>query len=579
MPTNDNFSCIPKEPLIKLDENGSAPIVKYRIPRETAYFAKSFIPLDIPYSCFKEQYRLGEPTNPLTNITVDQVESTLRVGAQNFGSLKTSALSAAVNQIKAIEGSAVAKLSTARIAQTSLQQDKIRIHGAIQPVDFQELSQTLVASDVELIYGMNFFGYLEAHIIPKREKLDPRIFLIEEYEIRSTYGDYGAAKVIKTMEFAPNEERTISITSYKKSETTSSFSKNILDSFSEESAQEMESMVEQESSTNSTESTEVMKSSEASASVSAGFGPIGGSVSGSTSKTSTANSAREEMARQLSTAMDKHVAKSSSNREMEINDSTTTTTSEGEESVITRVIKNPNFKTMNLVFRQMEQEYVTVIYLKDIEIGFCYDGADTVRKVKLYELDELLDDILETDECKNQVRCNILTQLMKVRDMNGDIHPFIEEVSEQIFACETRNDGSTAIVPARDDNNNLVKKRYWAKRKDIMQDAGNFHTEVRNDILKVPGIIMDVKKRILRTDGIVADVFLGHGEALDCFNQKLQDQATKTEILKNQELEIRNQQEQLKLDIVSAITDPIEKVEAYQKLFMEKCLPIETDSE
>lgn len=57
MPEKDNFSCIPKEPLIKLDEKGQAPIVKYSMPHDTSYMAKSFMPLDIEEECFKDEHR------------------------------------------------------------------------------------------------------------------------------------------------------------------------------------------------------------------------------------------------------------------------------------------------------------------------------------------------------------------------------------------------------------------------------------------------------------------------------------------------------------------------------------------
>lgn len=57
MPEKDNFSCIPKEPLIKLDDKGQAPIVKYSMPHDTSYMAKSFVPLEIEEDCFKDEHR------------------------------------------------------------------------------------------------------------------------------------------------------------------------------------------------------------------------------------------------------------------------------------------------------------------------------------------------------------------------------------------------------------------------------------------------------------------------------------------------------------------------------------------
>lgn len=593
MPNNDNFSCIPKEPLIKLDENGTAPIIKYSIPRESSFTAKGYIPLDVPYSCFKSKYRQEIENDFWRNIyTLEaaKIENILRSETRTAGALihTKKTLELPKDKLEAISNIKVAPISDApqakkkmlrSVAELVEGEEYIRVKGQLNPMKISDLAVLIKEKELTPYPAVNFNGQAVIKLIPRAKSLDPRIFLIEEYEIRSTYADYGAAKVVKTMEFAPNEERTISVSSYKKSETTSAQSQNILDSFGEESSNEMETLVENESSSNSTESTESMKSSEIGGSISVGFGPIGGSVDASTSNSTTANSAREDAARQLSTALDKHVAKSSSSREVEINDTTTSTQTEGEESAVTRVIKNPNFKTMNLVFRQMEQEYATAIYLKDVQIGFANTKLGSAKKVKLAELDSLLTKVLRNDECIDKVRCNILTQLMRVKDMKGEPNEFIEEVEEPIFVCQKREDGSTEIVEAKDEDDNPIIRRYWRKKRALLSDAHDYKDTVREGILKVPGIILDVKKRILRTDGIVADVFLGHGEALDCFNQKLQDEATKTEILKNQELEIKNQQEQLKIDIVNAINDPIERVEAYQKLFMEKCLSSETDSE
>ena len=44
-------------------------------------------------------------------------------------------------------------------------------------------------------------------------------------------------------------------------------------------------------------------------------------------------------------------------------------------------------------------------------------------------------------------------------------------------------------------------------------------------MIKVPGIIMDVKRRVLPTDSVFCDAVLGQGEALDCYNMRLQDAA------------------------------------------------------
>ena len=65
-PTN---SCTPKEPFIKLDENGKASILNYNLPQSTSYNATSFLSLDIPESSFI--------TNPVSTFWTDLKSKTV----------------------------------------------------------------------------------------------------------------------------------------------------------------------------------------------------------------------------------------------------------------------------------------------------------------------------------------------------------------------------------------------------------------------------------------------------------------------------------------------------------------------
>lgn len=65
------------------------------------------------------------------------------------------------------------------------------------------------------------------------------------------------------------------------------------------------------------------------------------------------------------------------------------------------------------------------------------------------------------------------------------------------------------------------------------------------------------------------DAVLGQGEALDCYNMKLQDAATERAYKENEEL-------QQKIDSVNEITDPIEKADSYKKIFG-NCCPDQTE--
>jgi hypothetical protein len=56
-------SCIQREPLSKLDENGSASILNYNLPQSTTYEVFSYIKLDIPDKLFKDAEKKPPPGN------------------------------------------------------------------------------------------------------------------------------------------------------------------------------------------------------------------------------------------------------------------------------------------------------------------------------------------------------------------------------------------------------------------------------------------------------------------------------------------------------------------------------------
>lgn len=68
----------------------------------------------------------------------------------------------------------------------------------------------------------------------------------------------------------------------------------------------------------------------------------------------------------------------------------------------------------------------------------------------------------------------------------------------------------------------------------------------------------------MRTDTVIAESLLGQGEALDCYNQKLQDAATTKAYLEN---DVMQQQ----IDIINGLSVAADKVDKYKKVFGECC--------
>ncbi|MEV5025414.1 Ig-like domain-containing protein [Paenibacillus sp. LPE1-1-1.1] len=234
-------------------------------------------------------------------------------------------------------------------------------------------------------------------IIPEVISRLKRLIIVEQYQLSSYLGNYGAGRTLKTFSLLPGEKSKISVRSYTQSETTSKSASSVVDSFTDESAIDLEKSMANEQSNRKgyEESFKYKVSAEAKASWGFGSASINGEVSGGT------NGAREEFAKNMSNAVQKHVAKASSNRDMQVNTSYETKTSSSEETAIVREIENINVgRTLNFVFRQMNQEFITLLHLTDIRIGFfsvdMVNGKEVpaYREVTLPQLDALLNDTI-----------------------------------------------------------------------------------------------------------------------------------------------------------------------------------------
>lgn len=150
------------------------------------------------------------------------------------------------------------------------------------------------------------YGNYEPLFISNPKKVRQKLVLIEEYEIVSFFGDYGAGKTIKTFSLLPGEKTTISIKTNRSSVETKSKTENVLDSYSQESADELETMINEENSESTTEASaeevgftsveENKKSGTVSASGGGSLGifkasaSVSGSISNSDTDTNTSNS-------------------------------------------------------------------------------------------------------------------------------------------------------------------------------------------------------------------------------------------------------------------------------------------------
>ena len=272
----------------------------------------------------------------------------------------------------------LAKPSKVPLAKASAEQ--VQVAGV--PLDY--LVRQVKAGKLPHVY-QKFSGATALRFIELPERPQPQLTMVQHIVVRSYLGNYGAGKVVKTFSLLPGERTSITVKSYRDQTQTESVTaasgssaytnadvttsanssqssvstkaENALDSFSEASASELERMVAEETgqarnseyggffgnssygtnSANNYGSTTVNRSAGGGGRVNI-FGLIsyGGGGGGSSSTTSGSSSSNgysaqsgmnyggdtSEMTKALNSALNRHVAQSARNRQMQVNTTT-----------------------------------------------------------------------------------------------------------------------------------------------------------------------------------------------------------------------------------------------------------------
>lgn len=522
----------PTEPMIKLQPNGVAPILSYNVPEPTSYSGRNFIELKFDEGedhdkFFKEKYRAITPITPVVdrvaNIDAQTIKSTV-IAAMKGGFTDPNIFSNAKSTSSSLF---LAKKMDASSDSLEIKSN-IPISYRLASIEADEITQNIQAG-MKLHLYKNMHGTLECKYIPAKppHQIKPHLYLVEVYQLTTRLGDYGAGRVIKTFSLLPGEKTKISIKSYLKKQTDAKDSSSILDSFTDESSNDFESSVQEEHSDKKNFAKTREYYAEAEASASWGWGDA--SVKGGFKDSS--NSAREEFGKNLSNAVEKHATKASSKRDVQINTSYEVKEDSGEETSIEREIQNINLsRTLNFVFRQMNQEYVSILHLVDVKLAFFNGLPESRKEVSLSGMDTLLTEVLIPEKV-SEVKKYIVNQLKQVRDINGTPNELIELVETTI---DTK-----------------IEQYYRVKKITQTYDKESDATPLK---IKVKGIITSAITSVMRTEGIIVESILGEGLALDSYATQLQD--LEVQIKEQEKEKLKAEVEQLRIINAAAKTSP-----------------------
>jgi hypothetical protein len=375
----------------------------------------------------------------------------------------------------------------------------------------------------------------------------PRFVIIEHYRMSSLFGDYGAGRTVSVFSLLPGEETRLYIRNWKRTEEKKKEASSIFDSFTQEAADDFSEGMESE--TTDAESQEQSNDWHAkfSASCNLGFGGIGASASAETGFGGSSKSARESMAKSASKVTTQHASKASSKRDTTVSTEINTDEAQEFETIIERKVKNVNLsRTLNIVTRELNQEFTTYLALVDVTMAFVND-LGVFDEYQVHEIDIMLQKYLPLPPKGNpgklgdkaqeiapysQVRKKLLDEMTTVFDYQGDAKTFLE------------------VAQGPD------KKPYYRVRHRTSPDQPNpFYP---NGEMPVDGVVMNINRNTVKTDAVIIDALLGHGVALD--NYAL---GTQQETLLQQQL--ANRKTELALKLIEE--GDAQKLDAFRSLF------------
>lgn len=536
-------SCQPGKPLIELDKNGDAPTLNYNLPQATCYDINSPFQLKVD----NRLYKVSQKKPPLLNYwdLVRKVpKEELLTKMKNNISVKPG-LKLVENYHVLKNNPLITKMASSLVQKAKTDNEEHQVKKAISTPDLDIVER--IKEGLMPVVTQRFSGLKELKYQAKPLKAKPTITIVLHLKMCSFLGDYGAGKTLKTFSLLPGEKTSIRMRSYQYQETIREATQNILDSYSESSAEDLQDSLESENNSLSYDSS--LDVDTESGSWNAGGGASldlaiikiggGGGGGGTSSSYDSLSSASLSQASVLSNVTSRHVSKSDALREIEINTSTESTSSSSQSNSVVRHLENINkSRVLNFVFRQLLQEFISLIYVHDVSIVYSTGFPSQRKSCKLSGLENMLSEVLVNNLSVQKIKNEIYTHLSSLVDYQDTRQSLIEKVSEKLHN-------------SIDEKAKEKTMEYVRVRKDLKQ-------EYRGKTIN--GIILNATHRVLRTPSVIVESLLGQGEALDCYNSKMQDAATTNADLENQKLSKA-------LELMESVSDVNEKAKLFNLVF------------
>jgi len=352
------------------------------------------------------------------------------------------------------------------------------------------------------------------------EELKPRLLFVETLKLTNFPGDYGAGTTVKTFSLLPREITEISVKTWRRTETTIKEASSILDSYTEEKADEFERAVQSENSRFS----KIDKSSSYNVKASASARWGWGSASVSAGAEGSTKSTRESSVKNVMNATAKHAQTASAKREVNIDTEHEKKEEIGVETTTMRTIRNLNVsRTLNFTFRQMNQQFHSILHLTDLKLGFYNGYPGSLREYPLSDIWHFVYKYMETPEVFIATLKDIImkeygtiidelgNEISGVIDYYGNAKALVEEVT---FQGDERP--YLRVIPRYDKEGNPYGQQQYIMRPEIRDE--NDQITQQEDARYVDGIILGNQIVTMKTEGVIVEALMGKVNALDDYS-------------------------------------------------------------
>jgi hypothetical protein len=388
----------------------------------------------------------------------------------------------------------------------------------------------------------------------------PRIALIETWELRSYLGDYGLGRTLQTFSLLPGERTTITFSTWRTEASTREDASSIFDSSDTAAQTRFSSSLANSSGSASQDQGGWSASVSTSASAGASFfGLVSGSASVSAGFAANHQEASQRYSNTVSQSASEHASQVNNSRRQSVDSSSSTSSASGSATTTVREISNTNLRrVLNFVFRELNQTYETYAVLRDIRVAFYNGRPDSVEIVPLADLGNLLRKYVKPG-AQAAVAKQILGLCAQRFDANSDLVNLLEVgtnpdgVKYEWSFAKLAGDGSIEF-----DGDPLASDVRWRIRPGALSKPVNNRT--------IDGVVMNKTTVVLRTDNIVVEALLGQADALDPYASALQALDLQRRNTENGAREAETRRTTDALALVAAANEN-KKVEVWQKLF------------